>query len=141
LQELAHTAKLSGVDAADIDQMAKLGSYGAQPGNISRDLMNKFCKSADLVTPLPYIAKVPMLVNKNNTEIVAECDHHFLLPTDWVESITRSEDPRVIEQVFNFDKVPAFWKNHRPEDPKLYKNPVTGVKDYKKRKDACATAW
>jgi hypothetical protein len=130
LQELAHTAKLSGVDAADIDQMAKLGSYGAQPGNISRDLMNKFCKSADLVTPLPYIAKVPMLVNKNNTEIVAECDHHFLLPTDWVESITRSEDPRVIEQVFNFDKVPAFWKNHRPEDPKLYKNPVTGVKDY-----------
>jgi hypothetical protein len=133
LQEIAHAAKLSGLDADDIEQMAKLGSFGAQPGNISRDLMNKFCKSDDLVTPQPYIAKVPMLVKKNNTEETVMCDHYFFLPTDWIVSITHEGDGSIIQQVFNFDKVGAFWKNHRQEDPKLYKNPVTKVKDYKQK--------
>ena len=80
--------------------MAKLGSYGDQPGNISRDLMAKMCKGKDLVTPEPYITKVPMLVKSKDTEKVEMSDNSFFLPTDWVASIAKSGDEALKDMVF-----------------------------------------
>lgn len=133
LQELAHAAQLSGVEADDISWMAKLGSYGEQPGNISRDLMAKMCKGKDLVTPEPYVTKVPMLVKSKDTEIVEMSDNSFFLPTDWVASIAKSGDEALKDMVFNFRQVSTFWKDHRADDPKLHDNPVTRVTDYKNK--------
>jgi hypothetical protein len=131
LQELARAAQLSGLDCQDIDDMAKLGTFGRHASNISKSLIDKHCKSDELVVPQPYVAQVPMLVRRGNTEEVVMTEHHFFLPTDWVASITKSGDPDVIRQVFSFDKVKDFWNGHDSEDPKLHNNPVTKVKGFR----------
>ena len=132
LQEIAHAAQSSGLDNPDIKYLAALGTFGRHSSNISKSLIDKYCKSDELVVPQPYVTRVPMLVRHGNREEVVIVDHHIFLPTDWVASITKSGDPAVINQVFSFDKVQAFWNGHDiKEDPKLFKNPVTKVKDFK----------
>ena len=132
LQEIAHAAQSSGLDNPDIKYLAALGTFGRHSSNISKSLIDKYCKSDELVVPQPYVTRVPMLVRHGNREEVVIVDRHIFLPTDWVASITKSGDPAVINQVFSFDKVQAFWNGHDiKEDPKLFKNPVTKVKDFK----------
>lgn len=131
LQEIAHAAQVSGLNNEDIAYLAGLGTYGRHASNISKTLIDKYCKSDELVVPQPYVTRVPMLVRRGNREEVIMTDHHFFLPTDWVASITKSKDSAVINQVFNFEKVKDFWNDHDSNDPKLYKNPVTKIKDFK----------
>ena len=94
LQEIAHAAQVSGLNNEDIAYLAGLGTFGRHASNISKTLIDKYCKSDELVVPQPYVTRVPMLVRRGNREEVIMTDHHFFLPTDWVASITQSDSAK-----------------------------------------------
>ena len=54
LQELAHAAKTSGLQAADVEWMASLGPHGRSPNNINKQLMRKLAERS--IVPQPFLA-------------------------------------------------------------------------------------
>lgn len=66
IRELAHLALLDGANHDELVALAKAGNFGEQPGNISRDIMTKFCKQVSLNDPTTV--KVLGVGPKSSTE-------------------------------------------------------------------------
>ena len=90
LQEIAQAAEQSGAQGQDLEHLAALGTRGLHKQNISKAVIDTYCKNPDLKVPMPYIAKVPVLVRTKTGDVVSNEDFYMFLPTDWLEAA--SED-------------------------------------------------
>ena len=131
IQEIAEAAIASGLKAKDVEALAALGTYGKHKQNISNSLITKYCDSPDLITPQAYEILVPMKVKSKGKEEIKQEVLHMFLPTDWIASVGNSSDKELSKMVLNFEGIKAFWEGQSDDDPKLHKNPVTKLKDYK----------
>ena len=60
---------------------------------------------------------------------VQHLDCHMLLPHDWLASLDRAG---CLQSHWGTDRVAAFWRAQKANNPKLFQNPVTEVKDFDK---------
>lgn len=129
VQEMAQAAKLNGCRQPDILFMASAGTHGQHQGNVHRDLMKKYCK--DMVVPEVYITEIPFKVldEDSGDMTVQHLDCHMLLPHDWLASLDRAG---CLQSHWGTDRVAAFWRAQKANNPKLFQNPVTEVKDFDK---------
>ena len=118
VQELAQAAVLSGRRAADVQQLAAIGSKGLHPGNAQRDLMAKFCKN--LLPPEAFCVEVPMEIRVGANRSVAEMPVDILLPHEWLAALD------AYPEVLGADGLMSFWSQHSLDDPKLQMNPMMG---------------
>ena len=70
-------SKAQGAGALGCEDLARTGTSGKHPGNISRDMMRALLKTTDF--PMPYLAQIP-LNNLKNGEAKILVDYPFLLP-------------------------------------------------------------
>ena len=130
VQSIARSAKLTFnvPGAPDVDYIASLGSYGHEPQNITKALIQKYCLDPNNPLPLPYKVQIPMLVKSN-----AECevsvrlqDFWMYLPHDWF--VLEGCSSQVLNTLFGLDSVGSFWDEHDMDnDPKLFQNPIKDV--------------
>eukprot|EP00974_Lingulodinium_polyedra_P108767 10526572-Lingulodinium_polyedra.AAC.1 len=86
LQEIAHAIKLSGNTDEDIDDLASLGAYGHQKGNIMKDLKTKFCHT--MLVPLPFSVKVPYYDHTAPRGKSFHTEMSMFLPSQWLATLT-----------------------------------------------------
>ena len=66
IRQVAHLAMEAGASHTDLQQLASCGNWGKQPGNIHRQVMNKFCPQVML--PEPFHVKVECIDPKTSLE-------------------------------------------------------------------------
>jgi hypothetical protein len=130
IRELAHLAILDGADHHELAALAKAGNFGEQPGNISRDIMTKFCKQVDLSDPTTVKALAVDPKTSNEEEVEAGC----FLP-HLVFSALAINYPEQFSQMFGVQTLNKFWTNaEKTEDDRLDEHPMTASSGWK---DVC----
>ena len=122
LQELAHAAKMSGLQAADVGWMASLGSHGHSPNNINKQLMRKFVERS--IAPQPFLAMPYFKVKRKSMVSVAREECPLLLPHDWLSSLAQHG---LLEQVLGIQRAGGFWSQSDATDPKWFQNPYATI--------------
>ena len=135
VQRLAHGAVLDGLLHEEVAQLASLGAWGEQPGNINRDL--KRLHKCDLL-PEPLIVRVPCLAEKALPAVVAHCDVAIMLPHQWVAGVAAAGEA---ERLLGIQWGPSFWDAVSPEDPRLLARGGHPVKQVESYRDCVIPLW
>ena len=117
IRKLAHAATLDGCDHPELEDMARCGSYGQQPGNVHRDLMCKFVKN--IVVPCPMEHEITCIDPKSLKK-------EKVLTSIFLPHIIFSELAKVpnFHEIFPLEKVEKFWNDvERSKDPRLENHP------------------
>ena len=123
IQKLALAAKRTYNDghAADVKLLASLGSYGADPQNVTPALTETFCTKSGSHVPEPYTVNLPVLVKDMQSQQVRveHRPYHMFLPHDWLRNL-RSKS--ALLKVWGLENLDEFWLNHNvAEDPSCRK--------------------
>lgn len=132
LQEIAHAIKLSGNTDDDIDDLASLGAYGHQKGNIMKDLKNKFCQT--MLVPLPFSVKVPYYDHTAPRGKSFHTEMSMFLPSQWLATLTN--DLRLelqLDEIFGISKLESFWATQLKKNPKMLQHPMMKKNNFTKR--------
>ena len=121
VQNLAHLAKLSGLNHSEIDFLAGIGTGGTNPNHCSRALYRRYCKGLKL--PEPTVIRLPVVETKSDRMTVSYCDFPLLLPHDWMSSLATNY-MEVFEERFGVAELHTWWAGHNISNPKLWQNPV-----------------
>lgn len=117
IQKLALAAKRTYNDrnAADVNFIASLGSYGAEPQNITSALMDTFCIKSASNLPEPYTINLPVLVKDMHSQQirVEKQPYHIFLPHDWLGSFGSHA---ALCKVWGLDTLESFWSKHKVTD-------------------------
>ena len=89
VQEFASAACKSGADAPEMQALQRLGSMGAIPGNIHRDLQRKYFHK--LVAPAPWKITTNMLMKEDGQRVSKTTECHVLLPHSWALSLEEGD--------------------------------------------------
>jgi hypothetical protein len=129
LQELAQSIVMTyGVDGPeDMAALSRLGAHGWSDGNIHRDLMTLF---KNLKAPEPEKKKAPVFKKDAGQWRTAMELVSVFLPHDWFECIASHE---LMDPIFGARDVAEFWKQVSDDDPRLFKNPMKQVSNWKKK--------
>jgi hypothetical protein len=125
VQEISRNAELSGAATPMLSWMASLGSYGAQPQNIHRALMQRFCKK--LSTPEPYSFNIPVVCKENSEFVVKDASIDMLLPHEWLSSVSAADCENILVDRMT---VKDFWRNSDEQQPKLQNHPMKLVRSW-----------
>ena len=93
-----------GIRNDEVSSIAQLGAWGLRPGNLHRELTNRYLKSNTL--PKPEVFRVPHVVPK--TLEVAELDASAILPHDFSDLFEHHTGE--FEEIFGIKDMPAFWR-------------------------------
>ena len=66
VRELANLALQDGADHPELVKLAQCGNWGLQPGNVHKQLLNKFC--SEVMLPDPFPIKVKCIDPKTSLE-------------------------------------------------------------------------
>ena len=114
VQEFASAACKSGADAPEMQALQRLGSMGAIPGNIHRDLQRKYFHK--LVAPAPWKITTNMLMKEDGQRVSKATECHVLLPHSWALSL---EEGDLFEKVMRKDNdLVQFWKTQK-QNPQM----------------------
>ena len=112
VQRLAHSLVLDGLRHEKIVELAALGAFGQQPGNVSRDLLTRY--AGDIKVCNSTKLQVPCLDPKSNPKLSRE-ETSMLLPHDLFVSLA-TEYNDTFSAIMGLDKIPDFWKQIRRDD-------------------------
>ena len=113
VQKTAHAAVSDGLVHPEVVQLAAVGCWGEQRGNINRDLKRLF--PCDYL-PAPLLVRVPYVPEKTLPNAVHHVDCAIMLPHLWVAAIAKTE---LQEQALGQHLAPSFWEAVRHDDPRL----------------------
>lgn len=123
IRELADCALQDRADHADLVAIARCGNWGAQPGNIHRQIMGHFCSNVQLAEP--YAVEVPCTHPKTSKDALEKAS--LFLPHLMFSQIATNY-PQVFSQLFGFGKgkLADFWTGvAQTGDDKLKGHPMT----------------
>ena len=130
LRELAESmVKTYGNGAEDVSRFASIGSHGHQPSHCQRDLLNS-PQLANMRVPEPRPVEAYVFVHNAGITKIEKTTVYYFSICDWFDTM---EKHGLLDQVVGpASAIKEFWSGVSPTDPKLYKNPVTKVKNYNK---------
>ena len=99
------SAHQDGTRNSEIQSLAQLGAWGSRPGNLHRDLTNRYLKNNTL--PEPQVFNVPYVTPK--TLEVDNLEASAILPHDLFASIFHNH-PLEFDEIFGVDDLPTFWR-------------------------------
>ena len=128
VRELADCAIQDGAVHEDLVAIAQTGNWGAQPGNVHRQLMNHFCSNVKIAES--FDVWVPCTHPKTNKHALEKAS--IFLPHMMFAALGQNY-PEVFSKLFGFGKgtVASFWKEvAKSGDAKLKNHPMSLEKDW-----------
>jgi hypothetical protein len=118
-----------GTSASDINAMARLGASGHSPQHCQENLLN-LPQFKNIKVPKPSSVKAQVIKQKGSITTVEEELVYFFKPSDWLKCL---QEQGLVEQVLGGDPS-SFWRQVRPNDPKLKGIHDKGKPGWDKRK-------
>ena len=119
-QDLAQSAKLSGISCTAIDILASCGTHGLNPGSTHRDMLRKFNLLEPLLPPMPFEINVPYMDPKGDKVHSVLGSTGIMLPSDWLHSLSHdTKSAIVLEELLGLGKLVKFWEHQDLSNPKL----------------------
>ena len=119
LQLLAEGAQLDGLSSEQINSLASVGSRGAHPGNMRRDLMRSVLGDLPAVFK-PAMVAVPYVKKKSGTVDFMQLP--VMLPSDVLRALYTDYRTVFMEMLGQGPK--WFWDHVNNEDPRLLGHPM-----------------
>jgi len=127
LQELSKASVLTyGSGTDDVTEYSRLGAHGHSDKNIHRDLLVHI---GDLLPPEPEQVEAPVLMKDFALKSIGKELLSIFLPHDWFACVFKHG---LMEEIFGTSDIQGFWSQVSHDDPKLYKNPMTTIKSWRK---------
>lgn len=148
MQALAKAAFDDGLEEGDIKQLASLGNWGEQAGNIHRDLvrlLEKKISKGDLggLKESPKITVQVSAVDNKQESGTAPAEFDLFLPHLLVSTFSHSY-PGMMEACFAPSQCAKFWDQVQDNDPRLQDSPVAwekANKTWEKKKHKTVPLW
>lgn len=131
IRELADCSIQDGASHRDLVAIAQTGNWGAQPGNVHRQVMNHFCSNVQLAAS--FDVWVPCTHPKTNKDALEKAS--IFLPHMMFAALGQNY-PEVFSKLFGFGKgqLAEFWSQvAKTGDDKLKGHPMSLEKDWEKK--------
>ena len=125
IRELADCAIQDGAQHTDLVASAQTGNWGAQPGNVHRQIPNHFCSMCNLLLAASHDVEAPCTHPKTSKDALEKAS--IFLPHMMFCCLCQSY-PEIFYRLFCFGKgkLASFWKGvAKTEDEKLKGHPMT----------------
>ena len=131
IQWVADGAVIDGLQHPEVVEVSKFGASGKHPGNIRRELYNKYGKDNDFPPPvrvkdLPYIEQ-----DSAGKDVVKHINYPMFNPCAMFDTLA-NKYPRQFAELLAMGPE-TFWQSVRPDDPKLFQHPMCEENGWKKR--------
>ena len=104
VQKLSKAAVRDGATHPELSKIAALGSWGACPGHVHRDLTRRFTRHNNM--PHPDIIKVPAWDTRELKVVDADCA--IFNPHDWVATFCNDYEDD-FHELFGIQELHDFW--------------------------------
>ena len=132
IREIADLAIRDGANHEELHLLAKGGNFGAQPGNVSKSIMNTFCKGIKVCSPHPVKVQVQDLKTLEKGWETMD----VMLPHLMFEAL--QSYPAVWEQMWDVKHLQGFWaKTLEKGDDRIRGHPCTLVKGWQSKTFPC----
>ena len=127
VQWLCEGAILDGLKNDEVEDVAKKGASGTHAGNIRRDIYNKYGKNLDL--PENARVRVPYVIyDAFGKFVIKYMDYPVVSPRLMLHCLA-DKYPSQFQRLLGAGPL-AFWIQVKPDDSKLYGNPVVTMPNW-----------
>lgn len=129
IRELAHLSLLAGASHPELAEIAKAGSFGEHPANITRDLMQSFCKESHM----PEALGVSVQCTDPKTSDTTEVEAGVFLPHVLFAQLG-AQYWEQFKTMFAVERLAEFWNGvEATGDERLIDHPMKADSDWKQK--------